>query len=183
MKNAVKGLLEKFEKRVVNSNNWFHIPGSKDSMFYIAPHIYKGKPIELPCGTSIQKGDLVAEIHLDNLKTDMLGNANIGRIFRFVNDEFDSLHYAITGDERFYDIKAYYGQTLFHAVLKRQGFTILDIKKSPKSILISLWMNILRVVFSPKEKNVNTSFRHVKAYWVTKEKMLERKCKERQSKQ
>ncbi len=182
MKSVIKSLLEKFEKRVVNSNNWFHIPGSKDSMFYIAPHIYKGKPVELPCGTTVQKGDLVAEIHLDNLKTDKLGNANIGKIFRFVNDEFDSLHYAIKEDDRFYDIKAYYGQTLFHAVLKRQGFTILDIKKSVRSIFVSLWMIILRVVFSPKEKKVNTSFRHVKAYWVSKEQMLKRKCKERQMK-
>ena len=182
MKKAVKKLLEKFEKRVVSSNNWFHIPGSKDSMFYIAPHIYKGKPVNLPCGTTIQKGDLVAEIHLDNLKTDKLGNANIGKILRFVNDEFDSLHYAIKEDERFYDITAYYGQTLFHTVLKRQGFTILDIKKSPKSIFVSLWMTILRIVFSPKEKNVNVSFRHVKAYWEKKKKMLERKCKERQTK-
>lgn len=182
MKNAIKGLLEKFEKRVVNSGNWFHIPGAKESMFYIAPHIYKGKPVELPCGTTIQKGDLVAEIHLDNLKTDELGNANIGRILRFVNDEFNSLHYAIKEDERFRNIKAYYGVTLFHTILKRQGFTILDVKKTVKSTLISLWMNILRIVFSPKEKRINASFRYAKAYWATKEKLLERKCKERQMK-
>lgn len=182
MKNVVKGLLQKFEKKVVNSSNWFHIPGTADRMFYIAPHLHKGRPIELPCGTTIRKGDQVAEIHLDNLKTDKLGNANIGKILRFVNDEFDSLHYAITDDERFSSIKAYHGLTLFHVILKRQGFTILDVRKTVKSTLISLWMNILRIVFSPKEKNINTAFRHIKEYWVTKEELLERQCKKRQLK-
>ncbi len=182
MKNAAKSLLEKFEKRIVNSNNWLYIPKSKNNMFYIAPHIYKGRTIKLPCNTIIKKGDLVGEIHLDNLKTDKLGNANISKLFRIVNHELDCLHYAIKEDETFSSIKAYYGKTLFHGILKRQGFTILDVKKTVKSTLISLWMNILRIVFSPKEKTINSSFRYIKEYWVTKEKLLQRKCKERQIK-
>lgn len=182
MKKLVKLIIRKIEKKVVEANDWWHIPGADEEFFYIAPHIYKGKQIELPDGTIISKGDLLAEIHVDNLKADRMEDVKSRDVFRILRNEFDCLADAVLEDERFKEIKAYHGKTLFFNLLKRQGFTILEVKLTPSVFLISIWEHVLRKVFAKRVSKRKKSFQGVKEFWATKDDMINRKYKERHTK-
>jgi hypothetical protein len=164
---------EIIDRRIVEHRNWFHIPKTKAQVLYIAPHIYKGKNKYLPDGTIIKRGNLLAEIHIDNQKIKNM-NINIKTIFKLLNDELNCLSYAIVEDVRFKDIKAFHGKTLFYPFLKREGFMIIDLDFSLNLLFIKSWEKVLRKTYSRNEIRKKAN-REIKEFWITNEQLASRR--------
>lgn len=171
----MKNIFRFIEKSVVKINDWKHIPSSKRKMLYICPHEHKGEVKNISDGTIIKNGDLVAEIHIDNLKIHKIENdfRNLSKVFR---EELQALGDTIVNEETFKDIKAYHGTTLLYSFAKREGFTIIDIHKGTKTYFLSIWENILRIVFK-KDQRKRNKFRAPKECWISKEQLLEKYIK------
>ena len=171
MKKFFKIILSLWEKSVVKLNKWDYIPNSKRKILYIAPHIYQGKKIKIADGTIISKGDHLAEIHVDNLKTTSLQN-NFKNIFKVFEDELIALTEAINNDDSFSRIKAYHGSTVFDPILRRRGFTIMEFENGPKKMFLKIWINILRIVFRKDKLRNNNYLRIPKEFWISREHLL-----------
>ncbi len=181
MKNMVVLMLLKIfkplflllEKTIVWINDWNYIPESSEKIFYIVPHKYKGDELNLSDGTIIRKNDIVAEVHIDNLKTKYIDN-KYKKIFRLFDKELKSLTYAIIKYKEFTKIKAYHGTTILHPIAKRKGFTIITVERSIKKYLLNLWDNILKIIFSKKNNSNSFLKSEPKECWISKETLLKR---------
>lgn len=168
----LKKLFELIERSIVNLNKWKHIPNSKRKLLYICPHVYKGRTIEISDGTVIKNGDLVGEMHIDNLKINGLEN-DYRKLFRILKEELQDLSYVIINEKGFGEIKAYHGTTLLYPLAKKQGFTIVEIDKGLKKYFLILWENLLRFVFK-KESKIRDGFRTPKECWISKDQLLQK---------
>lgn len=172
MIKLVKFLLSIWEKSVVKLNRWQHIPNSEKKALFIAPHIYQGSEVKILDGTTIQKGDLVAEIHVDNLKAAQFEN-DFKNIFRVFDEELATLTKAIDHDESFKEIKAYHGTTPFDPILRRRGFTIIELKPGLKKTFLKIWVNTLRTVFRRERQMKKNRLRIPKEFWISREQLLQ----------
>ncbi|QZY56391.1 YkoP family protein [Crassaminicella profunda] len=168
----MKKLFKLIERSVVKINNWKHVPNSKRKLLYICPHVYKGRTIEILDGTMIKNGDVVAEMHIDNLKVDQLEN-DYRKLFRRLKEELQALSNLIINEKEFEEIKAYHGTTLLYPLAKKQGFTIVEMDKGPKKYFLILWENILRIVFK-KDKKIRDRLRTPKECWISKGQLLQK---------
>ena len=107
---------------------------------------------------------------MDNLQAGEIKN-DFKTIFQVLKDELTALTKAIDEDDSFAQIKAYHGNTLFDPILRRQGFTIIELTDRPKKMFLKIWINLLRLVFR-KEQKKNRNLRIPKEFWISKEHLL-----------
>lgn len=169
MRSTIEIILRKLDKVIVGLSGWEHIPLSGTNFMYIYPYIYKGKAITLKDGTFVEKGDWVAELHLDNKRLKDREISYSGLI-RLLKGELKALQ-GCFDLEPFLRIKAVYGITVFHEIAARQGFTVLDIRNVPKRYIWSLWENILRVFFKKERKKGKKRFVVSKECWISREQI------------
>lgn len=171
MKTIISNLIEKIDNKIVQSKDYLHIPNAEIQLLYIDIKQYKKKDLILPSGTIIKHGNFVGEIHVDNKK---IKNMNLGlkTTVTILRDELDSLSIAVLNDSRFSSITAFYGRTILYALLKRENFTILDLDRNIKVIVVEIWTKLLRLVYSNNSSNNN---RKVKEFWITREELLKRR--------
>lgn len=173
MKNFFRRVLSIFERLVVKLNHWEHIPGSSEKMLYIVPQVYRGDKIMLEDGTVIANGDTVAEIHVDNLKVGDIKD-DLKTIFRIWDNEFKQLA-RIAGDSgEFAQIKAYYGRTVLYPIIRRRGFTILEMNKGVRTAFIGIWENILRIVFKAGKARDKSVLKTPRECWISRTAVLKR---------
>ncbi|MTI66214.1 MAG: hypothetical protein FH753_06375 [Firmicutes bacterium] len=165
----VKYLFYGFERLVVKLGKWKYIPNSKDKMIYISPHKYKGDDFKLPDGTIIKSGDMVIELHVDNLKTEKIDN-DYKTLFKVFKNELKALKKASKNNKSFSNIKAFHGTTVLYPICKRQGFTIYNLDEGINTFLLKIWDNILRIVFR-KNKLKRKTLRMPKDCWISKENL------------
>lgn len=177
MRRVIKALFSNLEKLLIKMSSWDYIPGSSMKMLYVHPKIYTGKSITLADGTEVNKGDMVGEIHIDNIKVERVSN-DLRSIFHTLSSELDALGAAIIQNEKYKCLKACYGTTLLYPLVKKQGFTVVDGDKGISSFLIGVWENILRLAFS--NKKVRARFIKIipKQCWISKEQLLKRMDKQ-----
>lgn len=174
MKTIISNLIEKIDNKIVSRKDYFHIPGAENKILYINIKPYKKQDLILPSGTLIRKGDLIGEIHVDNQKIKTM-DLGLKEILTMLKNELDSLSIAVLNDSRLKSVEAFYGQTILYSLLKREGFTILDLDRNINTIIVEKWTKLLRVIYS--SNNIGGNNRKVKEFWMTREDLLKRNIK------
>lgn len=172
MKTIVSNIIEKLDVKIVQSKDYFHIPNAEIQLLYIDIKYYKKRDLILPSGAIVKRGNLIGEIHVDNQKIKTM-NLGLKATVSILRNELDSLSIAILKDSKFSSITAFYGRTVLYSLLKREGFTILDLDRSIKVIAVEVWTKLLRLIYS--NNNIRDKNRKVKEFWITREELLKRK--------
>ena len=172
MKTRILKIIEKIDKKLVSSKDYFHIIGAEKQLLYINLKIYKKRDLILPTGEVIESGSIIGEIHVDNQK---IKNMKLGfrDIVSILKNELDCLALSLEIDPRLYNVRAFYGRTILYSLLKRENFIILEINRSLKIRIVEIWTKILRLVYS--QNAIRKSDRQVKEFWITQESLLKRK--------
>lgn len=170
MKEKFSLFMSKLDSAIVKNSGWQHIPHSSTNFMYINPYKYKGSLITLADGTTINKGDWIAELHLDNKKLKLL-DTSYTSLIRLLRGELNSLRHCFDF-EPYSNIKAVFGITVFYEIAARQGFTVLDINSSVKRFLWSSWENILRLALRKTNRMARKRFIISKECWISKDQIL-----------
>lgn len=176
MKTLLAFFIKTIDALVVKFAGWTHIPSSRAKFLYLSPRKYKGTLITLRDGTHISAGDIVAELHIDNKKIRYL-EVTYTNILKALHEELKALKKSLD-QEPFSRIKAIYGVTVFHAMLQRQGFTVIDLKNPYIRVLGSIWENILRLVLKKSGKTARKNFVTAKKCWLSRGQIENMETKE-----
>ncbi len=171
MRGFLRCLFKFFEKTIVKLNRWKYIPGSELKLFYLVPHRYQGDSIEISEDTVIEQGDLVAELHIDNLKMVEVDN-DLKQILPLFRKELEALARVVNKNERFKEIKAIHTTTVLYPIARREGFTVINLENGLKIYLLRFWENFLRIVFRKNKlgKKVN-KFPVPKECWLLRKQL------------
>lgn len=172
MYNITKNLQRKFETFFVNKMNWRHIPGSNTKYILLDIKEYKGKNVLLD-NIEIKKGDIIAELHIDNINAENMDNS-IKYLFSTYNKEFSYLAQACRTDSELSRIKGFFGVTILHPFLKRMGFSCFPLENFLYREYMKFWESMLKYSFGKsKVKKKNRSIQPMKC-WISSEKIKEK---------
>jgi peptidoglycan/xylan/chitin deacetylase (PgdA/CDA1 family) len=117
---------------------------------------YFGKPIQLPDGETIQKGDRVIELHLNNAMLYQMGinaKSSVQLAIEMIRSMEKLLPRILTPSQSSEkQIKGIYGVSIIHRGAKRLGFTVIDLPKTPLSLCITFYLRLLMRVIHPQGK-------------------------------
>lgn len=167
----IKKVFEAFEKKIVRMNKWTYIPNSKNNMMYFNIYPYKGKSVALNDGTQIISGDIIGEIHIDNIKVKTV-DTQYNNMMKIFFDELYALKVAFL-EGKYPEVKAIYGMSVLHPLVKRKGFTIISIDNSLKKLFITIWENILRIIFRQNKLKGRKKLREPKQCWFSRNQILQ----------
>jgi hypothetical protein len=170
MKKFVHAIFRLNEKIIARILRWNHIPYSENNFMYFAPYIYRGKPVALSDGTTISRGDRVAELHIDNIRVGTL-DTRYPNLLKLLQGEISALKRALK-ESPYSDIKAVYGITVFYDIARRQGFTVKQIGNPVKRALATVWENILRIVFKKGNKSGRRRINKSKECWLSRSQIM-----------
>lgn len=165
----IKKIIQIIDRLVVRTSHWKHIPGSKQDLFYVVPHRYQGKPLILNEEITIQAGDWIAELHVDNTKMIFL-NGQLKAIYRALSQELNSLAMATLQHKDYQKIVAFYGQTVLHPILRKKGFIIKPIENRIKRFAMGLGENLLRLAYATGGRKIR--FYEPRICWLPKTRVI-----------
>lgn len=168
--NIIGMILRIVDSIIVAAAGWKHIPNSTSNFMYLNPYKYRGTKITLKDGTTIKKGDWVAEFHLDNKGLRKM-DTSYTSLIRLFKGELKALQ-ACFAYEPYSGIAAVYGITVFHEIAARQRFTVIEISNPVKRFLCSLWENILRLCLRKSSSKTRHPFVTSKECWISREQIL-----------
>ncbi|WP_245954461.1 polysaccharide deacetylase family protein [Paenibacillus flagellatus] len=132
---------------------------SGNPLFKLRVREYQGKrAIELADGESIRKGDLVAELHLDNYTLFRLGLDSRStvqlatQLIRRTRMLMPELCRLLLTDPQYRDVKGLYGITMIHRGSKQLGFTVVDLPEGLFASLTRTYLRILLYIIHPQGK-------------------------------
>lgn len=140
----------------------FHIEPIDESnpLLRLRSRVYTGsQPIVLEDGERIEKGDLIAELHLDNDMLLKLGHDSRTsmhlaiRLIRGVEQLLPQALHVLQTDPAYRDVKGLYGITMIHRGTKQLGFTVLDLPKGIFAASTRIYLRILLAVIHPQGKD------------------------------
>lgn len=130
-----------------------------DPLLKLRVREYMGKqPIVLPDGEQIRKGDLIAELHLDNYSLYKLGldsrstvqlAAQLIRRTRTLMPEISRL---LLTDPTYAKVKGLYGITMIHRGSRQLGFTVIDLPEGWFARVTRTYLRFLLYVVHPNGK-------------------------------
>jgi len=170
MKAIIYPILKVIDITIVKIARWKHIPNSTTNFLYLNPYQYKGKPLTLKDGTQISKGDWIAELHIDNVRSASM-DTSYGNLLRLVRSELLTLKMSLD-QEPYSQLKAVYCITVFYDIISRQGFTAVEISNKFKKFFGSVWENILRLGLKKGNKKTRKKFIYSKECWLSKDQIL-----------
>ena len=139
----------------------FHIKAIDDqnTLLRIRVREYKNnQPIQFIDGDEIRKGDLIAELHLDNkllFKLGMESRSTVHltvQLIRRTEQLLPKILQMILTHPQFKDVKGLYGITMIYRGTKQLGFTVLDMPSGVFSFFTSLYLRLLMYVIHPSGK-------------------------------
>lgn len=172
MYNILKNLQRNFETFFVNRMNWIHIPGSENKFIYLDIKEYKGKNVILD-NIEIKKGDIIGELHIDNINVENMDNSLKYLISSF-NKEFSCLAQACRTDSELSKVKGFFGISILHPFLKRMGFMCFPLENFLYREYMKFWESMLKYSFGKnKVKNKKRNIQPMKC-WISSEKIKEK---------
>ncbi|EGW38441.1 polysaccharide deacetylase family protein [Desulfosporosinus sp. OT] len=147
------------------------------NIFRLEKSMYGGPKLHAEDGQILaEKGDLVAEIHFDNIRLQAKGQDMQQTALKAMHQVRESLPglARYVAQERTYDnIKVFVAQTLFHRGVKRFGFNVQDLPDTLKNRGIVWLQKMIMRVYHPAGKNRNNERLGNKTMlvWISKEKL------------
>jgi peptidoglycan/xylan/chitin deacetylase (PgdA/CDA1 family) len=114
--------------------------------------------ITLDDGEQIFKGDLVAELHLDNrilfqLSTHAASEVQLAiQIIRKMEIFMPQVNLLLQNDPLWHNVKGLYGISLIHRGSKKLGFSVIDLPKGIFSFSTKFYLKLLLSVLHPQGK-------------------------------
>ena len=135
------------------------VPGSRGT-FLVACHRYFGRPISLPDGITIRRGDRVAEIHFWNERfaqrraTDT--RSLTWSVMRDLRADLGCLADAMRDGTLATGVRAVYGASPVAAAAARLGFTVRPLPPGLRRTVLTVWQRSLRRAFRPLAAQTDT---------------------------
>ncbi len=135
------------------------VPGSRGT-FLVACHRHFGRPISLPDGVVVHRGDHVAEIHFWNERfaqreaTDT--RSLTWSVMRDLRADLRCLAAAMRDGTLAAGVRAIYGASPVAAAAARLGLTVRPLPPGPRRTLLTLWQRSLRRAFRPLAAQADT---------------------------
>ncbi|MEX2460452.1 MAG: polysaccharide deacetylase family protein [Paenibacillaceae bacterium] len=114
--------------------------------------------ITLDDGEQLVKGDLIAELHLDNrtlfqLSADATSEVHLAiQIIRKMEILLPQVNLLLQNDPLWHDVKGLYGISMIHRGSKKLGFSVIDLPDGIFSISTQLYLKLLLFVLHPQGK-------------------------------
>ncbi|MDF2713842.1 MAG: polysaccharide deacetylase family protein [Paenibacillus sp.] len=130
-----------------------------DPLLKLRVREYLGKqPILLPDGEQIRKGDLVAEMHLDNYSLYKLGldarsSVQLAtQLIRRTRTLMPEISRLLLTDPLYQNVKGLYGITMIHRGSKQLGFAVFDLPEGLFARATRIYLKFLLYVVHPNGK-------------------------------
>jgi hypothetical protein len=129
----------------------FEIPHAEGGLFFIQFWRFRGRPIELPDGMRVARGDRVAIIHIKNhqLAKETQNGVHLARILRRMALDLRALAVWSEMPEFPSDVKAIYGVTVISRAAPRLGFTLRERPRTLRTWLDRQFLLGLLILYHP----------------------------------
>lgn len=151
-------------------------PMRKGSPLRVNFHSFRGNTFTFPDGTRINRGQRVAEIHLDNHLVSHTA-LDIWRLIEKTRAELHFLAGQMRAGEIKGDIKAVRGVTVHHVGAKRLGFLSRELPPGAFSRLVRMFLKGLLVTYHPlgkKRLNEGRAPLEVREIWMSSQELVRR---------
>jgi len=131
----------------------------KDTVFHIRVRKYSGQTLVMNDGETLNKGDRIVELHLDNNRLFEMGMKSRStmhtaiQLIRAVEKGLPPLAKMIGSDPQYDDVKAVYGVSMINRGSEQFGFTVLDLPQGPFAFFTRIYLRLLLRVIHPSGKN------------------------------
>ncbi|WP_246628188.1 polysaccharide deacetylase family protein [Paenibacillus oenotherae] len=132
--------------------------GGTDSIFHYRKRKYRGKALQLSEGRTIEDGDEVIELHLDNsmLFRMMMESRSLMHVaillIREVEKAMPKLAEQFAGKEEYANVRGLYGISMINRGAAQFGFTVLELQPGLFDRLTRFYLKLLMFVLHPSGK-------------------------------
>jgi|GEM_PF-148922 MFS family permease len=127
------------------------IPAAPYDLLQVQFIRFKGRPITLPDGTAIRRGDHIVELHIHNAgMSQAAAQSSSWQLLRMLMGDLRALARWTHAPDFPSDVHAFYGYTLLSRAAPRLGFTLRTRPKSLRAWLDGLFMMGLLVLYNPR---------------------------------
>jgi len=131
---------------------------NNETMFYYRLIPYRGQEVQLNNGTSLQKGDMIAELHFDNKKLSNIAfqsktTVALGvKMIREIERALPQLGKQIFTEDRAKEVKAVYGVSMINRGAEYLGFEVFDLPNNLFLKSTKIYLKTLMKILTPTEK-------------------------------
>jgi hypothetical protein len=137
-----------WERIVLHFRPIVPIPGAPTGVLLIRVDRFRGRPIELPDGTHVRRGDRIIEVHLNNRTITRVASVGPFGLLRMMAEDLRALAAWVEEPIAPADIRALYAVTLLSRAGPRLGFTLRERPVNLHNWLERFFMQGLLVLYN-----------------------------------
>jgi peptidoglycan/xylan/chitin deacetylase (PgdA/CDA1 family) len=148
------------------------------NIFRLEKTVYEGPNLYAEDGELLaEKGDPVAEIHLDNIRLQAKGRdmqKTALKVMRQIRESLPGLAQYVAEDPTYDNIKVFVAETLLYRGVKGLGFTVQELPDTLKSQGVAWLQKMIMRVYHPEGKNRKNERlgNKTKLVWISRGRLL-----------